>query len=287
MASDVVDAILNGDGVGNSTSSASSLASASEASPSNPKKDASENRDLTDIKQHIGAQKVAAAIANSETSSVVKSSQAVKMNEEGFLLWGRVKGYSYWPGVITVDPEEGLTEWKADDNGGQFPKYHVHFLGYENQRAWLSERFIMEYNGYEEYKKLADGMKGPKRKEFYPASKTLMKNFLKGVDLAEKARSLPPQDRLPMLGFVYVLIEPKKSKKRGKLKPEKTLVDSGVKSAEVSAQNGKVTNERKAKKRKRSEVSPRKNKAENLKRRIAKTGQQAPRVIKRYELSLI
>lgn len=278
MASDVADAILNGDGIGNSTSSASSLAPA--ASASNSSEDASESRDFTDIKEHIGARNAVAEITKPETSSVVQSSQAVKMNEEGFLLWGRVKGYSYWPGVITVDPEEGLTEWKADDSGGQFPKYHVHFLGYENQRAWLSERSIMEYNGYEDYKKLAEGVKGPKRKEFYPASKALMKNFLKGVDLAEKARALPPQERLPMLGFVYVLIEPKKREKSGKSKPDKTLIDSGVKSPANSAQNGSGAKQRKSKKRKRSEMSPRNNKVENGKQKTVETGQKAPHVIK-------
>ena len=284
MASDVVDVILNGDGVGNSTLSASSSASASAASPSNPNKHTSEKNDVTDIKEHIGDQTDQNVVAKPETHSVVQSSRAVKMNEEGFLLWGRVKGYSYWPGVITVDPEDGQTEWKADDNSGQFPKYHVHFLGYENQRAWLSERFIMEFNGYDEYKKLAEGVKGPKRKEFYPGSKSLMKNFLKGVDLAEKARALPPQERLPMLGFVYVLIEPKKTKKSGKSKPDKTLIDSGVRGSAISAQNGSVAKERKSKKRKRSEVSPRKIKAENGKQRTAETGQNAPHLIKRYDI---
>ena len=267
MASEVKDAILNGDGDGKSISST--------ALPSNPNKNACVKND---IREHTGNQNTA---AKPEISPVVPFSRAVKMNEEGFLLWGRVRGYSYWPGVVTVDPEEGLTEWKAEDNGGQFPKYHVHFLGYENQRAWLSERFIMEFNGYEEYKKLAEGVKGPKRKEFYPASKSLMKNFLKGVDLAEKARALPPQERLPMLGFVYVLIEPKKRMKRGKSKPDKTSGNSEVSSSAISPEHGSGANARKAQKRKRSEVSPRKIKAKNGKPKMSDAEREVPHDVKR------
>ena len=29
--------------------------------------------------------------------------------KEGYLVWGKIRGFSYWPGIITVDPMDGLT----------------------------------------------------------------------------------------------------------------------------------------------------------------------------------
>ena len=265
---------MNGDGSPPSVASTTSVTKADQYR--------GESVESTSTKENTTAENVTEKIA-SASSFLPSDSKGLKINEEGFLLWGRVKGYSYWPGVITVDPEDGLTEWSPGDNGAQFPKYHVHFLGYENQRAWLTERSIMEYRGYEEYKRLAEGSKGSKRKEFYPASKALMKQFLKAVDLAEKARALPPQDRLPMLGYVYLLIEPKRKKKRQKSLPAKPSIDSGVGSSSTFAQNRNGAKDRlSGKKRKRSDVSPRKVKDKNGKQKMAKTSKIALNVIPRY-----
>ena len=62
------------------------------------------------------------------------------MYKEGFLVWGKVQGYSYWPGIVTVDPIDALTvKFRENTNlkCADEPLSHVHFLGYDNQRAWL------------------------------------------------------------------------------------------------------------------------------------------------------
>ena len=150
--------------------------------------------------------------SSSAAAVAAASAQGCQRNEEGYLLWGRVRGFSYWPAVVTVDPEDGMTIWEADheENVDGVHKYHVHFLAYENQRAWLPERAIMEFKGMDAYNKLASTAKGPKKKEFFPTAKRQRQLFDKAVELAEQALALPPNKRLEMLGYVYVLIEPKK-----------------------------------------------------------------------------
>ena len=31
------------------------------------------------------------------------------LKTEGCLLWAKIKGYSYWPAIVTVDPIDGMT----------------------------------------------------------------------------------------------------------------------------------------------------------------------------------
>jgi hypothetical protein len=185
----------------------------------------------------------------------LKNGQGCQRHEEGYLLWGKVKGYSYWPGIITVDPEDGMTVTGGDENKSK--KYHVHFLGYENQRAWVPDRAILEFRGAESYRLLAAGAKGPRKKDFYPPSKKQREMFDKGLELAEHSLTLPPSKRLEMLGYVYVLIEPKpkaarvRTKAAKKAQPEKqTATNEGDGDADESKARSKK------RKRRRSDRKP-------------------------------
>ena len=42
-------------------------------------------------------------------NAIVKPPELEGLEKEGCLLWAKIRGYSYWPGVVTVDPLDGLT----------------------------------------------------------------------------------------------------------------------------------------------------------------------------------
>ena len=42
-------------------------------------------------------------------NAIVKPPELEDLEKEGCLLWAKIRGYSYWPGVVTVDPLDGLT----------------------------------------------------------------------------------------------------------------------------------------------------------------------------------
>merc|ERR1711997_401449 len=88
--------------------------------------------------------------------------------KEGYLVWGKIRGFSYWPGIITVDPMDGLTV-KFMKKNSDVPYSHVHFLGYErSQRAWLPENMIMEFKGIDHFVELGSRIPStsPKKKDF-------------------------------------------------------------------------------------------------------------------------
>ena len=149
--------------------------------------------------------------------------------KEGYLVWGKIRGFSYWPGIITVDPMDGLTV-KFMKQNSDIPYSHVHFLGYERtQRAWLPETNIMEFKGIDHFVDM--GSKVPansaKKKDFTP-KKSLLERFEKGMDLAESVLSLTFRQRLEKLDLVYVLIpglKLKEEKERRKGGPESQQED--------------------------------------------------------------
>ena len=37
------------------------------------------------------------------------SMEAEELKKEGVLLWAKIRGYSYWPGIVTVDPMDAVS----------------------------------------------------------------------------------------------------------------------------------------------------------------------------------
>ena len=127
------------------------------------------------------------------------------LKSEGCLLWAKIKGYSYWPGIVTVDPMDGLTV-KTTENASR-TKVHVHFLGYGNMRAWVPSVNVMLFEGKAAYDTLATNAKNKSKiKDFYPTKKYI-RLFEKAVEKAEETYLCPQELRLKKLGLVYVLIE--------------------------------------------------------------------------------
>jgi len=134
------------------------------------------------------------------TPSKVLAIEDVK--SEGCLLWAKIKGYSYWPGIVTVDPMDGMTVKIAENTSRS--RVHVHFLGYSDMRAWVPYVNVMLFEGKVPYDNLASNAKNIK--DYYPTKKYI-KLFDKAVQKAEETYLCPQELRLKKLGLVYVLID--------------------------------------------------------------------------------
>ena len=138
-------------------------------------------------------------------SDIVVPTKALGIEDlktEGCLLWAKIKGYSYWPAIVTVDPIDGMTV-KITENSSRC-RVHVHFLGYADMRAWVPYVNVILFEGKVSYDKLAATAKNIK--DYYPTKK-YMRLFEKAVNLAEETNQCPQESRLKKLGLVYVLID--------------------------------------------------------------------------------
>merc|ERR1712110_920232 len=176
--------------------------------------------------------------------------------KEGYLVWGKIRGFSYWPGIITVDPMDGLTV-KFMKESSDIPYSHVHFLGYErSQRAWLPETNIMEFKGIEHFVDMA--AKNPSKKKDFAPKKSLLERFEKGMDIAESVLALPFRQRLEKLDLVYVLIPAVKEKEEKE--ERKPLVRKQPPEDKKESESNK-------RKRKRNDSNPEKSSPEKTKRK--------------------
>ena len=107
--------------------------------------------------------------------------EAEELKKEGVLLWAKIRGYSYWPGIVTVDPMDAVsiqfnekTETTPTNKRGaprsRF-KIHVHFLGYDNMRAWITDDNIIPYEGKSAYLNMANNCQKAKLKDYFPTKK--------------------------------------------------------------------------------------------------------------------
>ena len=146
----------------------------------------------------------------SPKSNMTESKMDIEdLKKEGCMLWGKIRGYSYWPCIVTVDPMDGVTlkmtdQAKVGKNTSRC-KVHVHFLGYNNMRAWVPDNNVMVYQGKEAYDTLASKCPKQKAKDFFPTKK-YQRLFEKAVKVAEDTFRIQQEVRLKKLGLVYVLI---------------------------------------------------------------------------------
>ena len=125
-----------------------------------------------------------------------------QVKKEGCLLWAKIRGYSYWPGIVTVDPMDGLTISESSKT----PKVHVHFLGYSNMRGWVELSNILQYEGKASYDQMAAKCSKSRHKDFFPTKK-YQRLFDKAAQKAEEVMQIPQEKRLKSLGLIYVLVD--------------------------------------------------------------------------------
>jgi hypothetical protein len=94
--------------------------------------------------------------------SVKESGEAIKL---GDIVWGRLANSCFYPAVVTLDhfkfftkivkaepgfsshdPETGKARPASPDKPAARKQYHVQFLG-DNRRHWLSEEFVIAFQG--------------------------------------------------------------------------------------------------------------------------------------------
>lgn len=146
--------------------------------------------------------------------------------QEGSLVWAKIRGYSYWPSVVTRDPEEGEFVKVPDAQFKSQRKLHVLFLEYNNQRAWLPCSSFKEYKGKEHFK--AEAAKaGPNRQKDYVPGKRYQAQFDKAVGFSESLVELSNEERLEavLLKYGWVMVsEPGSGEERGPHKQKKRKV---------------------------------------------------------------
>ena len=128
----------------------------------------------------------------SESDSQADSSDEPKL---GSLVWGRMRGFSYWPCFITKSPRG---EYKRDHGAStKRVEYHAQFFNWNNESAWLSK--TMPWTSMEEYKKRADAIsknKSPAEwKAWHPVGKGMAKKWEEAYEIAHSTVNLSRRDR--------------------------------------------------------------------------------------------
>ena len=78
----------------------------------------------------------------------------------GDLAWARVGKASYWPCVISIDPDTSKhthVKMQRRNTGSLKREYHVQFFG-QVQRAWVVSSSMLKFEGLEAFKELARSM---------------------------------------------------------------------------------------------------------------------------------
>ena len=108
------------------------------------------------------------------------------VSKEGCLIWAKIRGFSYWPSIVTVDPMDGVTI----NESAKTCKVHVHFLGYSNMRGWVEVSNVLQYDGKGAYDALAAKSPKSRQKDYYPTKK-YQRLFDKAVQKADEVNQMP------------------------------------------------------------------------------------------------
>ena len=120
------------------------------------------------------------------------SSERISRNSNWgpLLVWAKMRGYPYWPAVVARDPKNGEYATVTDTFLKPIKKFHVLFLEYGNQRAWVTSSSIKEYKGIDKFNSDKAGATKSQRADYTPG-KRYVAPFNKAVDYAEELRGGP------------------------------------------------------------------------------------------------
>jgi hypothetical protein len=118
-----------------------------------------------------------------------------------------MRGYPYWPAVVARDPKNGEYVSLTDTFLKPIKKFHVLFLEYGNQRAWVTSSSIKEYKGIERFN--SDKARATKsQRADYTPNKRYVAPFNRAVSYAEELRGGFDEDRLErvLLRYGWVMV---------------------------------------------------------------------------------
>ena len=158
-----------------------------------------------------------------------------------------MRGYPYWPAVVTRDPNNGEYASFTDAFFKPLKKFHVLFLEYGNQRAWVNSASIKQYKGIEQFH--SDKARATKsQRPDYTPNKRHVEAFNKAVSYAEELRGGPDEDRLErvLLRYGWVMV--------GEAVPEEEPQQSGSTSGRNTGSSSSLSSS--SKRRKQSAGPP-------------------------------
>jgi len=148
---------------------------------------------------------------------------------EGTLVWAKMRGYPFWPAVITRDPDDGEFVKVSDSVYKTQKKIHVLFLEYNNQRAWIPCASVNLYKGRQKFEAERLAASQSKKKDFTPG-KRYESQFERATAFAEELALLNNDDRLEkvLLKYGWVMVSepgsgPEGSTKEPLKKKRKTM----------------------------------------------------------------
>ncbi|CAG5122184.1 unnamed protein product [Candidula unifasciata] len=136
---------------------------------------------------------------------------------EGQLLWGKIRGYPFWPCMVSRDPFSKLftktlgksvavshRSWKTSRS------YHVQFFGKETEHSWINEASLLEFEGRHKYLDIVQyGLENPQRNSRPPGefviSPAWYPSWSLAVTEAEAASKLGLEQRKLCYTFDYVV----------------------------------------------------------------------------------
>ena len=121
---------------------------------------------------------------------------------EGSLVWSKMRGYPYWPSIVTRDPADGKFVKVADTIYKKTRRLHVLFLEYGQQRAWIGSSSVKMYKSHDSFLK-DKALATKKTKPDYNPNKRLKPSFDKAVTYAESLRELRNSERLEQVLLKY------------------------------------------------------------------------------------
>ncbi|GFQ72562.1 zinc finger CW-type PWWP domain protein 1 [Trichonephila clavata] len=109
----------------------------------------------------------------------------------GSVVWAKLQGYPWWPGMVDENPDVEEFEWKEE----KIRYYNVTFLDERPTHAWIPETFICPF------------LKPPKRERNFELRCKKGKYahaVLKAKERAEEAMKMSIKDRLKNFSFVHL-----------------------------------------------------------------------------------
>ena len=111
----------------------------------------------------------------------------------GSLVWARVKGYPWWPGMIDYCPDSEEYYWIEETESKTDPAwYHVVFLDKVVSRSWVRAELV---------EKMSSPVKPPKNLAVKKNTNSMKARFSKATEMAKDCINLTRKERLEKYSF--------------------------------------------------------------------------------------